>query len=134
MLIALPLALGCGKSAPPPVEGRLAIENIAKWRQLYVADHGKPPADEAALLNFIEKELKERGEAFDREAFLVSPRDGQKYVIPYGKESANLSENSVVVHEKEGYGGKVLVGFESGRSAEVEASELPALLAAEPQN
>jgi hypothetical protein len=78
--------------------------------------------------------LKQRGEAFDRDTFLLSPRDGKKYVIQYGKESSNLSENSVVVHEQEGYGGKVLVGLEMGRSAEVGATELPGLLAAEPEN
>ena len=55
--------------------------------------------------------MKERGEPFDRNTFLVSPRDGQKYVVRYGKESANLRENSVAVHEKEGYDGKVLVAY-----------------------
>jgi hypothetical protein len=107
----------------------LAIENVAKWRQLYQANHNRnPPPNEAAFLDFVEKKLKERGEPIDRNTFLVSPRDGQNYVVRYGKESANLSQNSVVVHEKEGHGGKVLVAFESARSLEVEASELPSLL------
>lgn len=133
IVLALALASGCGKSGAPPVEGRLAIENIAKWRQLYLANNGrKPPADEAAFLGFIEKKMKERGEAFDSNAFLVSPRDGKKYVVRYGKDSANLKENSVAVHEQEGSGGKVLVAFESARSAEVDAGELPALLAGKP--
>jgi hypothetical protein len=132
-LMTLLVASGCGKAAPPPVEGRLAIENVAKWRQLYQANHArKPPENEAAFLDFIEKKMKERGEPFNRDAFLVSPRDGQKYVVRYGQDSANLSENSVVVHEKEGYGGKVLVAFESARSSEVDAAELPSLLAAKP--
>jgi hypothetical protein len=133
ILIALPMVFGCGKAAPPPVEGRLAIENIAKWRQLYLANHGrKPPANEAEFVDFIEKKMKERGETFDREAFLVSPRDGQKFVVQYGSKSAKLDENSVAVHEKEGYDGKVLVAFESARSAEVDAAKLPSLLAAKP--
>ena len=127
------MAPGCGTTGPPPTDGRLAIENIAKWRQLYLANHGRtPPADEAAFVNFIEKKMNERGERFDRDTFLVSPRDGQKYVIQYGSESVNLGENSVTVFEKEGYGGKVLVAFESARSSEVDAAELPSLLAAEP--
>ena len=133
VLIALPLALGCGKAAPPPSDGRLAIENIAKWRQLYLANHGrKPPADEAAFISFIEQKMKERGEPFDRDTFLVSPRDGKKYEVQYGDASAKLGESSVVVHEKEGYDGKVLVAFESARSSEVDAAELPSLLAAKP--
>ena len=128
-LAALGATSGCGGSAPPPPEGRLAIEDVAKWRILYQANHNRnPPPNEAAFLDFIEKKLKERGEPFDRNAFLVSPRDGQNYVVRYGKESANLSQSAVSVHEKEGHGGKVLVAFESGRSFEVDASELPSLL------
>jgi hypothetical protein len=127
------LASGCGQTGAPPVEGRLAIENIAKWRQLYLANHGrKPPADEAAFLNFIEQKMKDRGEPFDRNTFLLSPRDGKKYVVRYGKEWANLKENSVAVHEQEGYDGKVLVAFESARSSEVDAAQLPSLLSARP--
>ena len=76
--------------------------------------------------------MKERGEPFDRDAFLVSPRDGKKYVVQYGKESANLGENSIAVHEQEGYDGKVLVALVSARSREVDATELPSLLAAKP--
>jgi hypothetical protein len=133
ILMVLPVAPGCGVSGRPPSDARVAIENVAKWRQLYLANHGrKPPDDETELLNFIEKKMKDRGETFDRETFLVSPRDGLKYVIQYGKESANLGENSVAVYEKEGFGGKVLVAFVSARSSEVDAAELASLLATRP--
>jgi hypothetical protein len=132
-LVSLTGLSGCGQSAPPPSDGRLAIENIAKWRQLYCADHGgKPPADEATFVTFIRDKLRERGDASDIAALLVSPRDGQKFAVRYGNESANLGEGAVTVYEQEGYDGKVLVAFESARSREVDAAELPSLLAARP--
>lgn len=132
VFLALPLLFGCGKAAPPPVD-RTAIEDVASWYQLYVASHGrKLPPDEAAFVGFVEAKMKERGQPFDAAAFLVSPRDGQKYVIQYGKQLATLGSDSVVVHEKEGYGGKVFVGFQMGRSAEIDAAELPALLQSKP--
>ncbi len=132
VLMTVSLLLGCGKTAPPPVD-RTAIEDVAGWRQLYIASHGrKPPADEAAFLDFVEAKMKERGQEFDRAKFLVSPRDGQKYVVQYGKELATLGADSVVVHEKEGYGGKILVAYQMGRSAEIDAAELPTLLPSKP--
>jgi hypothetical protein len=129
-LIALAVAPGCGGSGGPPPDGRLAIEGVAKWRILYLTEHNRqPPADEKALLDFVEAKLKERGEPFDRAALLISPRDQKPFVVRYGKESANLSTNAVVAHEQEGYDGKVLVAFEIGRSFEVDKSELPSLMA-----
>jgi hypothetical protein len=115
------------------MDGRVAIETVAKWRQLYTADHGgKPPADEQQFLAFIEKKLTERGEPFNPNELLTSPRDGQRFVVQYGEQSARLGENRVTVHEKEGVDGKMLVAFESGRSQEVDSAELPGLLAKKP--
>src|SRR5688500_11140947 len=121
MLLALPMVMGCGRSAAPAMEGRVAIETVAKWRQLYCADHGgKPPADEPKFLAFIEKKLTERGQAFQPKELLTSPRDSQPFVVLYGEQSPKLGENRVTVHEMQGYDGKVLVAFESGRSQEVD--------------
>jgi hypothetical protein len=132
VLMAMSLQLGCGKTAAPPVD-RTAIEDVASWYQGYVASHGrKVPPDEAAFVAYVEAQMKERGQPFDPAKFLVSPRDGQKYVIPYGKELVTLGADNVVVHEKEGYDGKVLVGYQTGRSAEIDAAELPALTATKP--
>ncbi len=132
LFLAFSLMSGCGKTAPPLVD-KAAIENVAGWHQGYVASHGrKLPPDEAAFVAYVEAQMKERGQPFDAATFLVSPRDGQKYVVKYGKELANLGSGSVVVHEKEGYGGKVLVGDQMGFSKEVDAAELPALTATKP--
>jgi hypothetical protein len=125
-------ASGCelGGGAPPP-EGILAIENVAKWYQLYRASHrGKPPKDEDAFIAFIEKDLAARGsEILDREQFLTSPRDGQKYIIQYGKANSKNIERNVAVYEQEGYRDKKLLAFEAAWSREVDDAELQSLLA-----
>ena len=120
---------GLGGGAPPP-EGQLAIENLAKWYQLYRADNaGKPPADEDTFIAFIESKLKARGDTVDRDQLLTSPRDGQKYIVQYGKPTSANMERNVAVYEKEGYGGKKLVAFESAWSQEVDDAELQSFLA-----
>ena len=131
-LVALLLsAPGCdlGGGAPPP-DGQLAIENVAKWYQLYRADNrGKPPANEEAFIKFIENKLKSRRQTIDRDQLLTSPRDGQEFVIHYGKPTSNNAERNVAVYEKEGYRGKKLVAFESAWCREVDDAELESLLA-----
>ena len=126
MFLAAP---GCGGGAPPP-DGQLAIENVAKWYQLYRADNrGKPPANEDAFIAFIQNKLKGRGDTVDRGQLLTSPRDGQEFVIHYGKPTSNNAERNVAVYEKEGYRGKKLVAFESAWCREVDDAELQSLLA-----
>ncbi len=131
LLISLGALSGC-TSAPPPVDGRLQIENVAKWRIKFLADHNlKPPKDEVEFLTFIEKTAQERGETFDRSIIFVSPRDNKDWVVRYGPETAKLSQDAIIVHEQEGYDDKVLVATVGGRSFEVDKAELPNLLAIE---
>ncbi len=109
----------------------LAIENIAKWYQLYRADHaGKPPPDEDAFVAFIEAKLAARGDqTVDRDELLSSPRDGERYVIRYGKLVSTNPEYNMVVYEKTGRGGTRLIASELGRSRLVDDAELESLLA-----
>lgn len=125
MLLA---ASGCGESPPPP-ENRGAIENVAKWFQLYHTRTGKPPQNEEELVTFVESELSQRGQTLDREKLLTSPRDGQKFVVRYGEPLSNNQEENWVVREQEGYDGKVLVANEFGSSREVDEAELQSLWA-----
>ena len=51
---------GLGGGAPPP-EGQLAIENIAKWYQLYRADNrGQSPPNEEAFIQYCSAQLLHR--------------------------------------------------------------------------
>jgi hypothetical protein len=134
-LLLMLMVAGCNLGGgPPPPEGQLAIENVAKWYQLYRADHrGKAPPDEDAFVEFIQERMSARGETVDREQLLTSPRDGQPYVVQYGDaagKSRNIEKN-VAVYEQEGYRGKKLVAFEAAWSREVDDPELQSLLAGE---
>ncbi len=123
---------GCGQraNAPPSVESRIAIENVAKWYQLYLANNAeKQPADEEAFVAFINAKLAERGQgAVDRKKLLTSPRDGEPYVIRYGKVNTKDQEHNLVAYEKNGINGKKLIVSELARSQEVDESELQSLL------
>ena len=125
------VASGCGEpGGPPPPEGQLHIENVAKWYSKYRADHrGKPPKDEATFIAFVSGMLKERNDTVDPDQLLTSPRDGQRYVVTYGKPTSNDMEKNVAVYEKEGYRGNRLVAYESGWSEEVDEATLQSLLA-----
>ncbi|MBN2294912.1 MAG: hypothetical protein JXM70_20965 [Pirellulales bacterium] len=122
---------GCdlGGGAPPP-EGQLAIENVAKWYQLYRADNrGKSPPNEETFIAFINGKLQSRGVTVDPDQLLTSPRDGQRYVIRYGRPNSTNMDRNLAVYEKEGYRGKKLVAFEAAWSKEVDDTELQSLIA-----
>jgi hypothetical protein len=126
--LALLVAIaGCGGAGSPPPEGQLHIEQAAGWYQFYRSRHqGKYAPNEEALTSFVKQQLQERGQPMPDNLF-TSPRDGQKYVINFKPNSTN-PERNVAVYEKEGYGGKKLVGFESKWSKEADDTELQTLL------
>lgn len=131
LLFSLASLSGCN-SAPPPEDARLQIERVANWRIKFLADHNrKPPKDQAEFEAYVEKMLQDRGEPYDRTEMFVSPRDNKDWVVRYGPETAKLSDSAIVIHEAEGYDGKVLVATAMGRSTEIDKSELPAMLAIE---
>ena len=74
----------------------------------------------------LRKSCRLRGETPSENLF-ISPRDSQKYVINFKPNSTN-PERNVAMHEKEGYGGKKLVAFESKWTKEVDDAELQTLL------
>jgi hypothetical protein len=127
--MALP---GCSSKGPPPPDAQIQVEMLAGWYEDYKVKHGnKPPPSEDALVKYIETVQKERQitqTAEDTNKLLTSPRDGQKYVVLYGKTVNPNRERNVVLYEAEGYDGKKWVGFESKWSQEVDEAELQKLL------
>jgi|GEM_PF-2821595 len=123
---------GCGegRDGPPSVESQIAIENVAKWYQLYRADNtGKQPADEDAFLSFINSKLVERGQKpVDRKKLLTSPRDGEPYVVRYGKVNSRDQNGNLVAYEQKGVNGTKLIVSELARSRVVDEPELQSLL------
>jgi len=129
-ICAFSFVLGCDFSAPTPPSGRLEIEKVGSWFNLYRRRHrGKAPKDEEAMLAFIEEEFDTLGESVNALEMMTSPRDGETFELLYGKKAASKNpEENVAAYEREGYGGKKLVAFESGISQEVDDAELQALL------
>lgn len=128
--LSIAVVSGCGAQQVAPPERESQIQDVAGWYQGFRRAHRRQaPPNEAAFVAFITKTMKEREVELNVDELLTSPRDGQKYVILYGKPFPRNMDESVVAHEKEGYNGKKLVAFESTASREVDDSELQALLA-----
>ena len=134
LLVAVVLAVsGCGGGGPPPPDAQLNVEEVATWYTRYRAKHNRrPPPNEAAFVAFINKTLKEEQGITEgmREDFLISPRDGKKFVINYGKPMSTNADKNIVVYEQEGYDGKKWFATEQGNSQEVDDAQLKQLLAA----
>jgi hypothetical protein len=121
---------GCsGRGAPPP-NVQLNIEQIAYWYQLYRSRHNRqPPPNEEAFVSFIKKTMTEEQNIPMHDDFLVSPRDGKKYTIRYGKPMSDNPERNIIAYEQEGGDGKKWLVVEMGYGKEVEDAELQQLLA-----
>ena len=120
------LAWGCrGEPAGPDVE---SLKAVAELYAQYAASHqGKPPANEAELRKFLatlESQARAagaagpaRGTRFD--AYFVSTRDGQPFVIRYGTPvSYDPKSAEVLAAEAAGVGGKRLVAYSNGTVVE----------------
>ena len=133
MSVGLLLSSGC--EPPPPPEGTIAIEGVAKWYQLFRAEHrGKAPKDQDEFMEFINKRLSDRPKPLTvtPEELLTSPRDGEMFEIKYGKTAGNKGiDKNIACYERTGYDGKKLVCFESAYAQELESAELERLLSEE---
>jgi hypothetical protein len=132
LVAALMVIAGCGGGAPPP-SAQLNVEEIATWYNMYRAKHNRqPPPNEEAFVAFINKTMKEDQGITEgmREDFLISPRDGKKFVVNYGKPMSTNPDKNIVVYEQEGAGGKKWFATEMGYGQEVDDDQLKQLLAA----
>jgi hypothetical protein len=93
---------GCSSKPPPKKEPPVEVY-LRRIVQAYdVAEYklGHPPRKEDELRRF----LTETGATEDPEVLLVSPRDGQKYVIRYGLRLDPFG-SEILAHEKDGADG-----------------------------
>ncbi len=79
---------------------------------------------------FIKKTMKDEQHIEMEDDFLVSPRDGKKFVVRYGKPMSENADKNIVVYEQDGYNGKKWLAVEMGYGREVDDAELQQLLAA----
>jgi hypothetical protein len=107
----------------------LHIQDLANWYAKFRrASKGRYPANEQQFAAFIGNSLKQAGSSASAQEILTSPRDGQKYVVTYGKATSPSPNTSIVAFEKEGADGKKLIVFETKESREVDDAELKSLL------
>jgi hypothetical protein len=93
---------GCSSKPPPKREPPVEVY-LRRLVQAYdVAEYklGRPPRNEDELKRF----LGETGATEDPEQLLVSPRDGQKYVVYYGRRLDPYG-SELLAHEKDGADG-----------------------------
>jgi hypothetical protein len=120
---------GCQKQLSEPPSGDAEIQNVGKWYQDFRSANGRRhPRNEAEFVAFIANRSKQEGTPVDPQEILKSPRDGQKYVVTYGKPTSSDFNRSVVAYEKEGVDGEKLVVFESKATRKMDDAELKALL------
>jgi hypothetical protein len=114
------LASGCkgtpqGTTDPP---AKVRLEKIFQFYQTYTNQRKKPPPNEAAFKDFLRAlpaEEKKAGQVGDDvDAFLVSPRDHEKYVIRYGMVVNVGGETRAVAWEKNGADGMRFVALSVG--------------------
>ena len=146
--IVLLTIAGCGSGTPPPSpptpETTIAV--LGRLYGGYASQHdGVGPADEAVFRSFLESlpAAQRKGMGVEDVAkALVSPRDGQPYVIlggidtreavdatpqaggvqPGAPQQSGLQGQPVVIHEQTGQDGRRLVATGFGTSAELDAA------------
>jgi hypothetical protein len=109
--------LGSGKvTSDPPA--KLGLEKVFELYQAYSRQKKKPPADEQAFKDFLralpqeEKTIAHIDDNVDD--FLISPRDGQKFIIRYGLIVDVGGPTKAVAWEQNGKNGKRFVALSVG--------------------
>jgi hypothetical protein len=122
VVVALPLLGGCGGgkeySAPLPEENVQLRQLAVFFGQYQSRNKGQMPRNEQELKSFIQSTG-----VTDVDSVLVSKRDGQPFVVRYGKaggvggppQPGKSPSEPVVAYEKTGVDGKRMVAFSTGR-------------------
>jgi hypothetical protein len=131
LLIGLAATLGCGGVSPTgggdDFQTRRMLGLVATFYGDFLSERGAPPKDEADFRAF----LQERSKRLERmslsaDELLTSPRDGQPFVIVYGKRVAPPDSPNTpwAAYEKEGVDGKRLAAQVRGQIVELTADEI----------
>jgi hypothetical protein len=118
--------MGCSSGGAPTTDGKANLEILANhYLQFAGANKKMAPPTEAAFKAYLTKNKVEKVEEL-----FVSPRDKQPYIIKYAISLAedpskislgpDAQPKIVIIHEKEGSGGKKYVALQSNQILEVE--------------
>jgi hypothetical protein len=121
-VILLAVLVGCSSRDPAKATSdplaKVRLGKLIRFYQMYTTEKKKPPPNEQAFKDFIkdlpppEKEAAGVGE--DVDSFLVSPNDGQKYHIQYGKPASGAGPNRAFAWEETGKDGQRYVALTMG--------------------
>jgi hypothetical protein len=107
------------------------LNRVYELYQLYANQNHRPPANEAMFKEFIRGQPKtdrdQVGVGADVDGLLVSPRDGQKYVIRYGVAINPGAINRALAWEQTGKDGARLVLLHSGEVSECDERDFKTL-------
>ncbi len=133
LCILVPILVGCGSNAPQPEES--TVKGLAVCYGRYLSSHqGKPPPSEKEFKQFIAKTIPQEmlvsfgGSLDNLDGFFTSNRDKEPYQVRYGVRLPPGMIEAVVVWEKTGIGGKHMVGYATGKVAEVDQAKLKELV------
>ena len=128
VLAILPLIVGCGPSGPSDGDvDSSQLQQLARWYGNFpTVNRGRMPGDEAQLKAHITQHAGDSVASVDD--LFVSERDGQPYVMLYGKDAANPGNGGVVGYEALGVEGKRFVGFRSGEVQELDEARIRQLV------
>jgi hypothetical protein len=129
-VIAVGASLGCSSRAEKQVvtseNSNLKPISIL-YGQFQSTNQNRPPANEAEFKKYLktagESILKQFGT--DSEKVFVSERDGQPYVIFYGK---SVPPSGVIAYEQNGVGGQRVVAYPFGSVGLVDETKFQQLV------
>lgn len=116
LILVTSACCGCSKSASKEVRSA-EQSNLKPLSILYgrfqASNENRPPANEADFKKYIKATGESTLKQFNTDAdkLFVSPRDGQPYVVYYGK---SVPPSGVIAYEREGVGGERIVAYPFG--------------------
>ncbi len=133
------LASGCGPSQSQSAPRESSnLKPLALLYGRYLGAHqGNPPPNEAALKSFIQSlppEQLSSMRATDVDKLFVSSRDGQPYVVVYGKTTGPPGTGGapIIAYEQTGVDGKRFVASSLGAVDEVDETRFRQLVPSAP--
>lgn len=133
LVAAAILVAGCGQQAQSKKQQESRLKPLSLLYGQYMGQHrGQPPQNEAEFKKFVEtqKSFLTQFGITDPATLFISERDGQPYVVIYGKPAgpALLAGQPVIAYEKVGVGGKRFVASQLGAVEEVDEARFKELV------
>jgi hypothetical protein len=132
---------GCGGSAAGGGDNfkvQQQLNTVASFYGDYLSEHGgAPPQDEAAFRAFLQERAQgiERMDVGGVDGLLTSPRDGQLFVVIYGKRLAPADSPNTpwAAYEQTGVDGKRFAAQVRGDVVELTDAEIASQITAPPR-